>query len=101
MTLVVHDDAETESYLAALWYEKEQRGLGSLFLSDLQKAYREISRSRDTLPAYEALPANSRFRRYRMRRFPYVIIFELIDEGALVLAVSHVAQRPGYWIGRS
>jgi plasmid stabilization system protein ParE len=46
-------------------------------------------------------PYGRRSRWVKPRRFPYVIYFQILsDTEAMVYAVAHDRQRPGYWIGR-
>ena len=36
-------------------------------------------------------------RRFRMKRFPYSLIYTVSGEEIRILAVAHHARRPGYW----
>jgi hypothetical protein len=37
---------------------------------------------------------------WKVKRFPYAIIYEVGDEHILVIAVMHLSRRPGDWISR-
>jgi mRNA-degrading endonuclease RelE of RelBE toxin-antitoxin system len=39
------------------------------------------------------------FRRYRLHRFPYGLVYKVISERDVVLieAVMHLSRRPGFW----
>jgi plasmid stabilization system protein ParE len=41
---------------------------------------------------------DDQIRSIRVKRFPYVIYFDIVDDStALLLAVAHTSRRPGYW----
>jgi hypothetical protein len=38
----------------------------------------------------------------RVRRFPYVLYYEILDSfTVMIYAVSHTGRRPGYWLRRA
>jgi hypothetical protein len=39
-------------------------------------------------------------RRALLARFPYALVFLILEEGVRILAVAHAKRRPGYWLGR-
>jgi toxin ParE1/3/4 len=47
-------------------------------------------------PRYATL-RHREVRRLLLDRFPYAIVYEMIDNRPVVLAVAHSARRPGYW----
>lgn len=40
-------------------------------------------------------------RRLVTRRFPFSVVYTVIDDQVRVLAVAHHSRRPGYWRGRT
>ena len=36
-------------------------------------------------------------RRYRFRRFPYLLVYHNTPERVVAVAVPHAKRRPGYW----
>jgi toxin ParE1/3/4 len=40
-------------------------------------------------------------RRYVMTRFPYSVIYAVVDDQLRILAVAHQRRRPGFWRGRT
>lgn len=50
-----------------------------------------------------SLPADiASFRRIRVRRFPYLLVFEISSQSrVLVIAAAHTSRRAGYWRRRS
>jgi toxin ParE1/3/4 len=39
-------------------------------------------------------------RRVLMRRFPFALIYAVVDDEVRILAVAHASRRPGYWSER-
>jgi len=46
-------------------------------------------------------PNDRRFRRHVLRRFPYVLVYELRSESIEFVAIAHTSRAPGYWLGRA
>jgi len=86
---------------AALRYERERKDLGDEFLVAVDEAIRSIAANPLLFGLYEALPENQRFRRFRMRRFPYVLVYECREEGVVIIAAAHTSRTPGYWVRRT
>lgn len=42
-------------------------------------------------------PSKSGVRRYVMRRFPFLVVYRVLDEKVQVIAVAHGRRRPEYW----
>jgi toxin ParE1/3/4 len=76
-----------------VWYERRREGLGDAFRDEVDRAVARIARAPTRWPV-----AFVRFRKVRLRRFPYLLYYHVMDDSlALVLAVSHARRRPGYW----
>ncbi len=95
---------EAESFAeledAAVWYERERRGYGRLFVSEVRRTVEraaELPRSGPPVPHTD--PVHD-VRRFAVRRFPYQVITALIEQTRVVVAVAHTARRPGYWRSR-
>lgn len=71
------------------WYEEQRQGLGEIFLDELDNCYKKL----------ESNPASSpkimkNYRQARLKRFPYVILFEIIKTDVVVLSVFHTKRNP-------
>ena len=78
-----------------VYYNSESSGLGDLFLLDVLNAIERISHFPE---AWHPFSTNTR--RCRLRRFPYGIIYQILDTEILVVAVANMHRRPDYWQDR-
>ncbi|RKR82682.1 ParE-like toxin of type II ParDE toxin-antitoxin system [Mucilaginibacter gracilis] len=74
---------------AYVWYELQQPGLGELFLKELDNCY-------DKLEAWPIAYAKIRknFRQIILKKFPYVLVFEIIKHEVVIYAVFHTSLSP-------
>lgn len=71
------------------WYEEQKPGLGDLFLAELNRCYSKLEKN----PLhYQKLKRN--YRHLVLNKFPYVLIFELIEDDIIIFAVFHTARNP-------
>ncbi len=88
-------EAETELWEAALYYEEQQCGLGAEFIREVRTAFKLIQRS----PAM--WPVKDRgMRRFLVARFPFIVHFRIEAECIRVVAIAHGHRKPGYWANR-
>ena len=95
MRLEFHPEALAEYRAAALYYESIRVGLGERFTDMVEDALRRVIESPGTWRIMEG-----DVRRCLTHVFPYGVLFTIEPDFILVLAVSHLAQRPGYWKAR-
>jgi hypothetical protein len=93
MEVRFHRLAAREYEKARTWYEGRSAGLGAEFADETDRAIARIARYPNRWPVYF-----KRFRRVRLRRFPYSLYYHMVDSSrVLVVAVAHARRRPGYW----
>ena len=85
-------EAEIELLEAAQWYRKQAVGLDYEFMRCIDEATAKIGRSPLMFPVFY----RGR-RRVLVKRFPYVIIFDVGSEEILVYAVFHCSRNPKRW----
>jgi toxin ParE1/3/4 len=96
--VLFHPDARAELLHAARYYEAQATGLGTQFVDEAERVTNLLFRSPGLgvpVVGHEAL------RRWRLRRFPYYLIYRAQRGALLILAVAHERQRPGYWEERT
>ena len=93
--------AVEEAEAAAIWYEKERKGLGAEFAAAIETAIDVIE---DGFLPLSPMPGNSGrkgAKRLILRRFPYdVVVVERGDE-MIIVAFAHHSRKPGYWRERT
>jgi plasmid stabilization system protein ParE len=77
------------------WYEQQSLGLGLEFVRCVEATVVSIQRHPEMYPAVLAS-----YRRALVRRFPYVIFYEVEPERIVVYAVFHCSQDPQKWKAR-
>lgn len=92
MILDIHEDADRELNDAANYYDSESPGLGTLFLDEIDSGYERILENPGAAPE-----VNSGIRRLVLAKFPFNLIYEIVGDVILILAVAHHRRRPHYW----
>ena len=95
MRLSIHPDAEQELFEAGRYYHSQSRELGSRFSAEFREAVKQISNAPQR---YSQLSPG--VRRFRLVRFPYLVVYRVEGEDVRVIAFSHHRRRPGYWLDR-
>ena len=90
-----HELAEQELNEAAQYYDREEPGLGSAFLGEVERCLQSIAEH----PEAGAILQGA-IRRRLLRRFPYALLYKIKPVGIRILAVMNLRRRPTYWIGR-
>ena len=91
MNFRFHPQALGEFEGAVVHYEQRQAGLGSRFSASIQAAIEGIVAAPETWPVFEAP-----IRRRLARVFPYAVLYAVLPEYVLIVAVMHCHQKPGY-----
>lgn len=96
----VEPEAAEDLVAAAEWYEARKPGLGRAFVNAVDRAIERI----ETLPhaglTVPGVDASLRVRRVFTERFPYSVVFVLVSDVILVIAIAHMKRRPDYWRSR-
>lgn len=88
----LHPDAQEEALAAVEYIKADDPVEGTLFVRALEDA---LSWARKNPLIFRCFDGD--FRRVRVGKFRYSLIFRLVDEEIQVLAVMHTSRRPGYW----
>lgn len=87
--LVYRAEAVSDIRAAYAWYERQRPRLGDEFLGELRRAEQSIHASPE---AFRIVYRNSH--RYLMHRFPYQVLYEVVDEVIVVIGCFHVRRTP-------
>jgi hypothetical protein len=101
MKLRVLAEAEQELRDAELYYDDCRKGLGGEFLASIDDALRALQLAPLRYPLYEGRRLKRPFRRVRVSRFPYLIVYEARADEIVIAAIAHTSREPGYWEHRT
>lgn len=87
--LIIRDEAELEIIEASIYYETQQVGLGKRFLAHLQTYLDRIQ----TYPEHFSIKRKP-YREAFIKKFPYLIIYELTENKVIVFSVFNTWQNP-------
>ena len=90
--------AETEIEEARIYFESCSSGLGSRFLREVRESLNSIAFSPESFPTLETAPGDESYRRKLLAHFRYAIVFEIIVDEIIVVAVAHTSREPNYWL---
>jgi plasmid stabilization system protein ParE len=85
----LHPIAELELWEAIDWYNAQKPDLGKSFAKEIQRLIRAIGNNPLQFPI-----AYSNRRKAVCVGFPYVIVFEYIEDAILILSVFHTQRNP-------
>ena len=75
------------------WYAARSDLAATRFIDSVDAAVQRIIEAADSLPVVAG-----KYRRVRLEKFPYVLIFYARTQNEMrVVAVAHTSRRPGYW----
>lgn len=87
--LEIKEEAHLEALDAYLYYEFKSDGLGEKFFKQLDKYLDKICEN----PEHYQVK-NSQFREAYIKKFPYLIIFELNDNTVIVYSIFNTHRNP-------
>ena len=91
--LVVTPRAAEDAEEAALWYDKQRKGLGEDFLLAVEAELNSIARN----PNQYAI-MRGQYRRAVVQRFPFGIFYAIENERIIVFSVWHYKRKPFGWL---
>ncbi|MEO7726675.1 MAG: type II toxin-antitoxin system RelE/ParE family toxin [Burkholderiales bacterium] len=92
LRIVFRRAAKSEYEDAALWYDKQRRGLGEEFILQIEQS---LTSAADGPQRYPVVFGN--VRRTVARRFPYSVYFRVRSDTLVVIAVFHGRRNPEIW----
>jgi cytochrome P450 len=91
-----HPQAGAEMIDAAAYYESQQRDLGKRFLASVRNAIDNIVINPRLYPVVYL-----DVRRCLTKTFPFGVLFRILPDQIVVVAVMHLHRHPDYWKNRS
>jgi plasmid stabilization system protein ParE len=93
-------EAESENESARQYWTDRSSRLGDRFIADLQETLDAVAERPERFSKLETLPDSSPYRRALLSIFRYAVVFEILTDEILVLAVAHTSREPNYWLDR-
>lgn len=90
-----HPEADAEMMSAAKYYESQQKDLGKRFLASVQDA---LNRIQVNPLLYQEIETG--VRRCLTMTFPFGVVFRIMPNQYVIIAVMHLHREPGYWNNR-
>lgn len=87
-----HSDAATELSQSFDWYHERSPQAAADFLVEMDHAVAQVSKHPGRWPVYLH---GTRY--YKLRRFPYVLVYLQHADKTYGIAVAHLSRKPGYW----
>ena len=100
MPFRVHAQALVDVDDAAAWYNERQPGLGDEFRAAFRKVLAQVRRTPQSASLLETVTLDVEIRRRILKRFPYLVIYQIHEGDVIVLAVVHERRHPNAWIDR-
>lgn len=94
--LIIRPAAAAEIDEAYLWYEAQRTGLGEEFLAEVNGALDTI---REMPELYAVVHRDTR--RAMLVRFPYSLLYRLVNKQVIVVSCFHGKRDPTRWQGRT
>ena len=92
MNYSFHPEAEIEFFEAIDYYEDCGDGIGLEFSREIFAAIKRIVNFPRAWP-----PFSNRSRRCLVKRFPYGIVYRIVQDEIIIFAVMQLNRKPGYW----
>ena len=84
--------AKSEFEDAAVWYDKQRRGLGEEFILEIEQSLASAAAAPQRYPV-----VFGDIRRTVTRRFPFSVYFRVRSDTLVVIAVFHGRRNPEIW----
>jgi len=96
LPIELHPEAVLEGQQARGWYEQRSPSAAEAFMCELDDAVQRIIS--DPKSWAEFRPG---MRRVLFKRFPFSVVYRVLEDKIQIVAIAHARRRPGYWKLRS
>lgn len=92
----IHADARIEYIESYAWYHERGSHIAEAFERELEHAMETLQEDPNRWPVYTGT-----WRRIVLRRFPFGIVYGVMNNQIVVIAIMHTRRKPGYWKNRA
>jgi toxin ParE1/3/4 len=93
--VIYHRLAESELIGSALFYEQRRPLFGDHLLNAVEETEAKIQHNPDL-----GRPGKFHTRSWRVRRFPFRLVYLEQADRIWIVAVAHLSRKPDYWMSR-
>lgn len=97
MKLIIDEDAQEEARQLVAWYVQRDIRAAKRLEDLIVEVIERIAANPLQFPLLEIRNNVNNIRRARLPGFPIIVVYQLIEDRALVVAFQHTSRRPGYW----
>ena len=90
-SLELQSEAVIDIHEVFEWYQIKREGLGFDFIEEIEAGFKNIC---DHPQYYTSI--NKNFRRYKINRFPFLIIYEIEEDSIIINSVRHSSRNPKF-----
>ena len=92
VSVVFHPAAVEEAQAVRQWYAARSQSAADSFLAELDRGIEAVSLAPERWPLFV-----HGTRRYLFHRFPFQLVYRVVNDVVHVVALAHGRRRPGYW----
>ena len=98
MTPVRYHPAARDELRAAIRYgETDRPGRGALLEAAVSHVLRRLKRLPRSAPRWPRVRGTHEIRKSLVPRHPYLVVYAVLPEQIVILAIAHTSKKPGYW----
>jgi toxin ParE1/3/4 len=90
--LILTDEAELDLLEARDWYDKQRWGLGNDFMFAVDACFARIEQAPEAF-----VFSHGKVRRALLSKFPYAVLFRILDEEILIVGCLHTSRDRSSW----
>ncbi len=94
-SVIICSVAEVDYTESVTWYAARSVDAANDFDAEFDQALSKISADPERFPFCDV-----RHRYFLLRRFPFRIIYRIVHDDVVVIAVAHASRSPDYWADR-
>ena len=95
-----HPSARDELRDAILYDEAERAGRGIDLEEAVRRVILRIQMFPQSAPSWPRMEVSHEIRRARVKHHPYLVVYAVLPDQLVVLAIAHTSRKPGYWRDR-
>jgi plasmid stabilization system protein ParE len=92
-----HPAARDELRAATKYGEADRPGRGERLEAAVHRVLGRLRRFPESAPRWPRLQSPFEIRRAIVKRHPYLVVYAVLPDQIVIIAIAHTSKRPGYW----